>query len=140
MMKMTLIEKVLFLQNVDLLSALSPEQLGRIALITRETEMSRGKALLREKERSDSMYIIVRGKVAVESGGEHILAAGEKDVVGTWALLDNEPMVVSATVTEDAHLLRIDREDFYDLLADHSEIMQNIFRILIRRIRALVEK
>ena len=135
---MTLIEKVLFLQNVELLSGLSPEQLGRIALITREVEMPVGKALLREKERSDSMYIIVKGKVAVESGGERILVAGEKEVIGTWALLDNEPMVVTATVLDDAHLLRIEREDFYDLLADHSEVMQNIFRVLIRRIRTLV--
>ena len=49
-------------------------------------------------------------------------------------------MVAIATVTEDARLLRIDREDFYDLLADHNEMMKNIFRALIRRIRQLVEK
>jgi len=137
---MTLIEKVLFLQNVDLLSGLSPEQLGRIALITREAAMPRGKVLLREQERSDCMYILVNGKVAVESEGEGIFVAGEKDVIGTWALLDNEPMVVTATVLDDAQVLRIEREDFYDLLADHSEVMQNIFRVLIRRIRKLIEK
>ena len=137
---MTLIEKVLFLQNVDLLSGLSPEQLGRIALITREAAMPRGKVLLREQERSDCMYILVNGKVTVESEGEGIIVAGEKDVIGTWALLDNEPMVVTATVLDDAQVLRIEREDFYDLLADHSEVMQNIFRVLIRRIRKLIEK
>ena len=140
MIQMTLIEKVLFLQNVDLLSSLSPEQLGRIALITREAAMPRGKVLLREQERSDCMYILVNGKVAVESEGERIFVAGEKDVIGTWALLDNEPMVVTATVLDDAQVLRIEREDFYDLLADHSEVMQNIFRVLIRRIRKLIEK
>lgn len=140
MAEMPLIEKVLFLQNVELLSSLSPEQLGRIALITRELEMPQGKVLCREKERSDCTYVIVKGKVAVEAGGERILVAGEKEVIGTWALLDDEPMVVTATVTEDARVLRIEREDFYDLLADHSEVMQNIFRVLIRRIRKLIEK
>ncbi len=140
MAEMTLIEKVLFLQNVELLSSLSPEQLGRIALITKEAEMPRGKVVFREKDRSDSMYIIVRGKVALEADGERILVAGEKDVIGTWALLDDEPMVVTATVTEDSRLLRIEREHFYDLLADHSEVMQNIFRALVRRIRKLFEK
>ena len=140
MVPMTLIEKVLFLQNVDLLSGLSPEQLGRIALITREAAVPRGKVLLREQERSDCMYILVNGKVAVESEGEGIFVAGENDVIGTWALLDNEPMVVTATVIDNAQVLRIEREDFYDLLADHSEVMQNIFRVLIRRIRKLIEK
>ena len=140
MAEMTLIEKVLFLQNVELLSSLSPEQLGRIAMITQEKEMPQGKVLFREKERSDSMYVIVRGKVALEADGERVLVAGEKEAIGTWALLDNEPMVLTATVTEDAHLLQVEREDFYDLLADHSEVMQNIFRALVHRIRKLIEK
>ena len=136
---MTLIEKVLFLQEVELLSSLSPEQLGRIALITRETTMPRGKVLFREKDRADSMYVIVQGEVALETDGKQMFVASEKEVIGTWALLDDEPMVVTATVAEDAQLLRIEREDFYDLLADHSEIMQNIFRMLVRRIRKLIE-
>ena len=140
MAEMTLIEKVLFLQNVELLSSLSPEQLGRIALITHGDKMPKGRVVFREQERSDSMYVIVRGKVALEADGEQILVVSEKEVIGTWALLDDEPMVMSATVVEDARLLRIEREDFYDLLADHSEIMQSIFRVLIRRIRKLVEK
>lgn len=137
---MTLIEKVLFLQGVDLLSELSPEQLGRIALITNESDEPRGKVLLQEKEISESMYILVAGKVQIESAGERISEVGEKEVLGTWALLENEPMVVTATVTENARVLRIDREDFYDLLTDHSEVMRSIFRVLVRRIRQLVEK
>src|SRR5688500_5948778 len=137
---MTLIEKVLFLQGVDLLGDLSPEQLGRIALITRETYLPPGRALLREGEVSDSMYILISGKVLIESGGQHISEAYEKEVMGTWSLLENEPMVVTATVTEQARVLRIDRDDFYDLMADHSEVMQSIFRVLIRRVRQLVEK
>ena len=136
---MTLIEKILFLQEVELLSNLSPEQLGRIALITQETALPRGKTLFREKHGSDAMYVIVEGKVALESNGERIHVAGEKEVVGTWALIDYEPMVATATVAEDARLLRIEREDFYDLLADHSEIMQQIFHMLVRRIRKLIE-
>ena len=137
---MTLIEKVLFLQNVDLLSHLSPEQLGNIALITREVEFPRGKVLFREKERSDSLFVIIDGRISLDADGERILPAGEKNVVGTWALLDDEPMVVTATVAEDVRVLQVLREDFYDLLADHSEVMQSIFRSLVRRIRKLVEK
>ena len=76
----------------------------------------------------------------MEADGEQILVVSEKEVIGTWDLLDDEPMVMTATVVEDARLLRSEREDFYDLLADHSEIMQSIFRVLIRRMRKLIEK
>ena len=138
--EMTLIEKVLFLQNVELFVDLSPEQLGRIALIAYEVEVPKGRVLLRERELSDSVYIIVAGAVAVEAGGERIFIAEERGVIGTWALLDSEPMVVTATVVQDARLLRIDRDDFYDLMADHSEIMQSMFQMLVRRIRKLIDK
>jgi len=137
---MTLIEKVLFLQEVELLSKLSPEQLSRIGLIARLMEAVPGHVLFREKNRSDSIYIIVRGKVAIELNGETVHVAEQKEVVGTWALIDDEPMAVTATVKQESQLLQITREDFFDLLADHSEIMQKIFHILVRRIRRLIEE
>src|ERR1051325_7834470 len=94
--EMTLLEKVIFLHNVELLSALSPEQLARIALIARELRVAKETVLIPEGDLSDCLYIIISGKVAVESAGERILDAGEKEVIGTWALLDDEPMIVTA--------------------------------------------
>jgi CRP/FNR family cyclic AMP-dependent transcriptional regulator len=136
----TLVEKVICLHGVELLSSLAPEQLARIALIAREKEAPKSTVLLREREISDCMYIIMSGKVAVDSGGDRLLVAGEKEVIGTWALLEDQPMLVTATVLEDARLLCIERGDFYELLADHSEITQAIFQALVRRIRKLVEQ
>ncbi|MBI2818311.1 MAG: cyclic nucleotide-binding domain-containing protein [Acidobacteria bacterium] len=138
--QMSVIEKVLLLQDVDLFSQVSPEQLARIALLAEELHVGRGKVLLRENEISDAMYIIASGKVALESGSECLSVAGEKEAIGTWALLDNEPMLATATVMEDARVLRIERDDFYDLLSDHADITQSMFRALIRRIRTLVDK
>ena len=56
---------------------------------------------------------------------------------GTWALLDEEPRVTTATATEETRLLRIDREDFVDLLADQVQIAQGIIRNVAHRMRAL---
>ena len=137
--QITLVEKVVFLHGVELLSPLAPEQLASIAMIAREVRAPKSTVLLREGEFADGMYIVMSGKVAVESGGEQVMIAEEKGVVGTWALLDEAPMLVTATVTEDASLLLIERDDFYDLLADHSEITQAMFQVLIRRIRKLVD-
>ncbi len=140
MAPMTLIEKVLFLQNVEVLADLSPEQLGRIAAITREVDVPPGKTLFRQGERSTSMYVVAQGRVAIEADGERLLEKGENEDLGAWSLLDDQPMIASATVVESAHLLRIDREDFYDVLADHSGIMQSLFRALMRRMRSLTQK
>ena len=57
---------------------------------------------------------------------------------GTWALIDEAPSVVTATAREEARLLRITRADFYDLLADHSELALGLLQGLARRVRTLV--
>jgi CRP-like cAMP-binding protein len=41
---------------------------------------------------------------------------------------------------EDTRLLRIAREDFYDLLSDNGEITAAIFSTLVKRFRKLVEQ
>ena len=47
---------------------------------------------------------------------------------------------MTAKTIEDTRLLRIGRDDFYDLLADNSEITSAIFSTLVKRFRKLVEQ
>ena len=65
--------------------------------------------------------------------------ARQNEVLGAWALFDPEPMNVIAKALEDTRLLRIGRDDCYDLLADNSEITASIFSMLVKRFRQLVE-
>jgi CRP-like cAMP-binding protein len=66
------------------------------------------------------------------------LVAGEKEAFGTWALFDTEPYIMTATALDEVHLLKIDKDGFYDLLADHVEITQSIFRALVQRTKRLI--
>jgi len=68
------------------------------------------------------------------------LTAGAKDAFGTWSLLDNEPRVVTATANDDAIMLRIERNDFVDLLADNVQVTQGILKTLVKKVRGIVEK
>ena len=45
---------------------------------------------------------------------------------------------MTATALEDVHLLKIEQEEFYDLLSDHVEITQSIFKALVQRIKGLI--
>jgi len=58
--------------------------------------------------------------------------------MGEMALLDQEPRSASATAREETVLLRINGEDFYDLLASRMEIMQGIVKVLTRRLRKAI--
>jgi CRP-like cAMP-binding protein len=84
------------------------------------------------------MYVVVRGRVRLEKAGSEVLTAAAGQSFGTWALFDNQPRLMSATVLEDTHLLKIRSEDFYDLLSDHDEITPVIFKALVERVKNLL--
>jgi CRP-like cAMP-binding protein len=68
--------------------------------------------------------------------GDRLLATlREGDVVGELALLDAEPRSATVTALVDTVLFRIDQADFYDLMEERDEVMQNIIRMLCRKIR-----
>ena len=137
---LTVIEKVIFLQNVDVFLEVPTEQLAYLAAIAEEIAFLKGDDIYKTEESSDAMYFVLEGKVKLHRDGEEITLAGEKEVFGTWALFDEELRIVTATAIEDSKLLRIDREDFYDLLADNVDITQGIFKTLVKRMRSLIDR
>ncbi|HEX2897610.1 MAG TPA: cyclic nucleotide-binding domain-containing protein, partial [candidate division Zixibacteria bacterium] len=124
--------------NVDIFEQVPAEQLSYIAAIAEEVSYSKDEVIFKENEPSDSLYLVIDGKVNLQRDGQLVLAAGAKDAFGTWSLLDNEPRVVTATITEDARLLRIERNDFVDLLADNVQVTQGILKTLVKKVKDLV--
>lgn len=135
---LTIVEKVIFLQDVDIFEYTSTEDLAHIASITDEIDFKSDEVIYHENEISDAMYMIIEGKVRLHKEEENIMIAEKKDVFGTWALFDDESRVTSATPLEETHLLKIDKEDFYDLLSDHINITQSLFKALVKKIRKLI--
>jgi CRP-like cAMP-binding protein len=141
MPELNIVEKVIALEGVELLQNLSPEQLSRIGAIAQEMRVASRKVILDAEHPVDALYVIVDGSVELSRHGEPVTVAHQGEVLGAWALFDeNDPMPVRAESLEDTRLLRISRDDFYDLLSDNSEITSAIFSTLVRRFRRLVEQ
>jgi CRP-like cAMP-binding protein len=140
MPELNIVEKVIALEGVELLRNLSPEHLARIAAIAEEVAVAPHKAILEAEKPVDALYVIVDGAVELSRGGEPLTVARQGEVLGAWALFDeSDPMPVAARSIDETRLLRIGREDFYDLLSDNSEMTAAIFSTLVRRFRKLVE-
>ncbi len=137
---LTTIEKVLFLQEVDIFEYTSTEDLSHIAAITEEIEFQPDDIIFKEGELPDAMYLVISGRVRMTRGDEEVMVAASKDVFGTWALFDDEPRVATATTLEDTRILRIDKEDFIDLLADYVAITQSILKTMVKRLRKLMTR
>ena len=141
MSDLNIVEKVIALENVELLQNLSTEQLARLASISHEMKFPPQKAVLDAAQPPDALYVILDGAVELSQAGEPIAIARQNDVLGAWALFEeSDPLPVTARTIEDTRLLRIARDDFYDLLADNSEITSAMFSTLVKRLRKLVEQ
>ena len=137
--ELNIIEKVIALEGVELLKNLNPDQLSRIATIAREVRYPPGKTIVEPDKTLDSLFVILDGEVEISQKGNSLTVAKQNDVVGAWALFDSDPMPVTAKTLLDTKLLRISRDDFYDLLSDNMEITAAIFSMLVKRFRQLVQ-
>ncbi|MBL0060836.1 MAG: cyclic nucleotide-binding domain-containing protein [bacterium] len=135
---LTTVEKVIFLQDVDVFAKIPLEDLAYIAMIADEVSAEAGRVIYSEGDVSDSMYLVLDGSIRLHRGGVEVMVAKPRDVFGTWALFDNETRIVTATSVEESSLLRVDKEDFLDLLSDHSKITEGVLKVLAAKLRNLV--
>lgn len=129
------VEKVLFLKGIDLFRNIPGEELAHIAQITDETEYAASEAVFHEGDQGDAMYLIIDGQVKVHSGDKIVAQLGTRQCFGEMSILDAEPR--SATVTALTYLtvLRIQRDDFVEILAEKPEISLGIIKVLTHRLR-----
>jgi CRP-like cAMP-binding protein len=140
MSELNVVEKVIALEAVDLLSGLQPDQLARIAMIATEVRFAPGQKIFDPGKPLDALYVVFDGSVSLSRQGAELDVARQNEVLGAWALFDTEPMAVTATAVEDTRLLRIGRDDFYEMLSDNLEITTAIFSTLVKRFRKLIEQ
>ncbi|MCP4566269.1 MAG: Crp/Fnr family transcriptional regulator [FCB group bacterium] len=135
---LTVIEKVIFLQNVDVFSEVPSEHLAYLAAIAEEVAFDEDEVIYREQDLPDALYLVLDGSVRLHRDTEEITNASAREAFGSWALFDNEPRVVTATALEETRLLRVDREEFIDLLADHVQITEGVLKAMAGRLRGLI--
>jgi hypothetical protein len=135
----SLVEKALELGTVDVLARVSSEDLAHIAQIAEEVELPAGLPIYAYGDAPDALYVILSGAVRLFQEKEEIgvLRAGE--AFGSWALFDEGRRVASAVPEVDVTLLKVDREEFLELLGDRVAITRAIFKAMVERIRNLAE-
>ena len=97
-------------------------------------EIGAGKTVFREGEPGAEMYLIESGQVQLAGpGGADQLGPG--DFFGEDFLLDGKPRARTATVVENARLLRLSRNGLGEVIAENPEIALGLMRRLLERQR-----
>jgi ATP:ADP antiporter, AAA family len=134
---LTPIEKTIVLQNVPIFSRATADHLLALAAITHQLPFTTDGNLFIEGDRP-AIYIVLSGQFALDSpsGGEAV-SARPGDIVGTYETLGGEQMGWRVRTVEPGSVLRIDRDELFDLLADNVDLLQGIFSVLVRESSAV---
>ena len=130
------IEKILLLKSVPMFTDTPERILSGLSEIMKEQSVRAGDIIFREGELGDCLYIIFDGQISIHNATQEYARMGSREIFGELALLDPEPRSASATAIKDTLLVRIDKEDFDDLIDTQPEVTHGILSILSKRIRS----
>jgi HEAT repeat protein len=135
---MIVVEKMLFLRQVPLLASMATSELTQVASIAREVTYPGGARIIQEGEHGDHMFLIVDGEVSIQRGNAQLKTLKAKDFFGEMSIIDGEARSASAFAVSDCLLLRIDREEFRNLLSTYNSAALSVVRALNQRLREVL--
>jgi CRP-like cAMP-binding protein len=126
------------LPPIPLFSSLKPEQLRKIIDKVKTIERAPGEVVVREGERDDALYVLVRGEVEVTVGDKLVGTLGEGDFFGEASVISNQPRAATVKAAEPTELLEIDREVLGALVREDPEVLKTLLRLFRDRLIKLL--
>jgi len=124
------IDRVMLLQSSPLLAHATAAQLWRLSAMARELKFADCAEILPGNSEA-AILIVLSGSLGIDAGGDPETAdAG--DVVGLYETLAGSRFESKVGAAAPSQLLRIDRGALFELLADHTDLLQGVFSMLLR--------
>jgi len=124
------VDRALLLQSSPLLAHATSAQLWRLSQIARDVKIAAGAEAL-GKGSEAAILVVLSGSLRVE-GPDQSGTATAGDVIGMYETLAGSRVDAAVIAANDSNVLRIDRGGLFELLADHTDLLQGIFSILLR--------
>ncbi|MFA5908597.1 MAG: Npt1/Npt2 family nucleotide transporter [Vicinamibacterales bacterium] len=125
------VDRLLLLQSSPLLAHATAVQLWRLSAIARPVTLQTGSEPIKRGGEA-AILIVLSGSLTVEMPGGTTATANAGDIVGMYETLGGSKFDATMTVTETATALRLERHALFELLADHTDLLQGVFSFLLR--------
>jgi ATP/ADP translocase/HEAT repeat protein len=120
------IDTASLLRQHQVFSHASATQLMALVAAAGEVALTTGQVLFEPFEPS-VCYLLLDGSLSLEGDAANHHAVGRGSVLGVGGTLAGAPWRCRAVVTEGGRALRLTREDLFDVLTDHVELLQHVF-------------
>ena len=128
------------LRSVPLFASLDDEAAAALRNLLEVQAETAGSALFHTGDKGDRMYFIEGGRVRIhlrDADGDDVTLAelARGDFFGEMSILDGQPRSAQATVTEDAVLAVLSREDFLAFVRRNPDVALKMMSAITHRLR-----
>ena len=129
------IEKAARLRQSPLFGRATVEQLKDLVAMTRDIALRSGTVIF-EPGSPAAIYHVLTGELRIENHDAPPILSGSGSTIGVAGSLARRPMNCRVSVVADGRALTIDPEDLFDVLSNHSDLLQGVFSGVLCRARA----
>lgn len=126
-----------FLSKIPFFSEVSDESLQHLSDNIEEESYIKNEMVFEKDTVGHSMYAVLNGSVKVHDQNHIYDTLSTGDCFGEYALIDNETRSASVTAIEKTTVIKIERQQFLDLIKKDSGFTQGILSVMIKRHREL---
>jgi CRP-like cAMP-binding protein len=133
------------LSQADMFEGIPLDGLARLARSGIRRTFKAGTTLMKQGDLSDTMYVLLKGRVLVEkthpqlSESLTLAELGPGDVVGEMGLLDHEPRSATVTAIDEVDAMELDDLALAQTVLQYPEVSAALLRLLSRRLRSADE-
>ncbi len=134
-MGLSMIERVLLLKSAEIFSRLSGEDLLPVAELVQQVHFQAGETFIHQDEPGACLYVIVDGEASVVARGMgQIGTRGPKSAIGEMAIIWRRPRSADCVALTDITALKVEYEDFWELMEERPALAQGVITLLARRL------
>ena len=110
------------IMRVPLFARLVERELLRVMQVVEVISFDPGQIVVREGNRGDELFIVLRGQASITRGDTTLLEIGPGDHFGEMALIRAMPRSATVTATAQSELIALRRADFFEILRHEHEL------------------
>ena len=128
------------LKSVPMFGSFPEDQLRALATMVTRRSAPRGSAIMRAGDPTDSLYIVMSGRLKVmmgEADGKEVILSliGPGEFFGEMGLIDDNPRSASVIAIEPCELLSVTKRAFKKCLVENVALAMAVMRVVVRRLR-----
>lgn len=128
--KMTRFEKILFFQKITVFENIPGITLSHLADISEEIRMNAEETLVLDDRSNAHFYVLVAGTIDFYRRGERVTQFDQGQFIGEMLGLPNFVNTNVLIAQSDAVILKLHKEQFYELLSDNVRLADKILEFI----------